>query len=119
MLDILQDLRDGATAREFDEALRELVATVRATGKAGSVTLSLHIKPASSGAEYFNVRDKITSKLPELPKGDTFLFATKDNGLSLRDPRQVEIPGTEKKAAKPDPDAQAPDNVRPISAAKS
>ena len=38
---MLKDLREGAVLPELDEALKQLVADVRATGKSGSLTLTL------------------------------------------------------------------------------
>jgi hypothetical protein len=66
---------------------------VKATGKAGSLTLSLKIKPPKKGGmAYLLIEDAISVKEPKLDKSDTVFFPIADNGLSRQDPSQSELP---------------------------
>lgn len=87
---VLQDIRDGRTHSELTAALDELLAAVRNTGKAGSITLELKVKPQRAGAEVDKVivTDKVTTKIPKPERGDDFFWVTDDNNLSRNHPRQ-------------------------------
>lgn len=86
----MQDIRDGRTHSELTAALDELLAAVRNTGKAGSISLEIKVKPASRGSEVDKVviTDKVTSKIPKPERGDDFFWVTDDNTLSRNHPRQ-------------------------------
>ena len=89
---ILQ-MNNGATLGELSEALNKVVANVRATGKAGSITLTLKVAPASKGStDVLVVESQVKTKLPEPDRGVTIFFATADNTLVRNDPRQQQLP---------------------------
>jgi hypothetical protein len=95
-MDTLLGLRDGSAIVEASERLTELIAAVRETGKGGSITLKINVRPASKGKAKTTVlmlEDQITDAIPQFDKEATMFFASDENLLSKRDPRQMEIEG--------------------------
>ncbi|MCW5981970.1 MAG: hypothetical protein KIT09_28050 [Bryobacteraceae bacterium] len=89
---ILQ-IQNGTTAAELSEALRNVVAAVRETGKAGALTLTLKVVPASKGAaDVLMIEAAVKAKLPERDRGRTVFYATEDNRLVRNDPKQQTLP---------------------------
>lgn len=84
-------LRFGTLSDELTDKLRDLVATVAFTGKAGSLTLTLALKPGKGGQ--IEVFDDIKLKEPKPEKGSSLMFATPENNLQREDPRQLQLPG--------------------------
>lgn len=86
----IQDLRDGRAHADLSAKLAELLAAVKTTGKAGSLTFKLKVKPANKGAEVDKVCviDDISTTLPVLEHGDDFFYLTEENELSRNHPRQ-------------------------------
>lgn len=68
----LQDLRDGRAHAELSGQLAELLAKVKETGKGGTLTLKLKIKPAGRGSDVDKVviADAITVDLPKPERGE-------------------------------------------------
>lgn len=90
----LRDLRQGLALDDLGDQLVGLVAHVRSTGRAGKLTLTLTVKPASKGnTDVLAIEDAVTVKLPKAETGSTILYATSDNQLSRKDPRQPELSG--------------------------
>ena len=87
----LRELRFGECLDELSAEMSKLVAAVGNTGKAGSVTLTIKLKPAGGGS--VEVADDIKSKIPTLPKGSSIFFATPENNLVRNDPRQPDLSG--------------------------
>lgn len=86
----LQELRDGRTHTELTAGLDSLLASVKNTGKGGSILLEIKIKPAGRGADVDKVviMDSISLKLPKPERGDDFYWLTDDNDLSRNHPKQ-------------------------------
>lgn len=86
----LQDLRDGRAHAELSGQLAELLAKVKETGKGGSLTLKLKIKPAGRGADVdkVTISDDIVLGLPKSERGEDFFWLTSDNDLSRNHPKQ-------------------------------
>lgn len=88
--DWLREQRGGRTHDELSTQLHDLVEAVADTGKAGSVTLTVSIKPMSAGdPNTLVVADKVTAKLPEHDRPTAVFFRTRDGNLSREDPRQL------------------------------
>lgn len=86
-------INNGATLGELSEALRNLVAAVRATGKSGALALTLRVRPASKGAtDVLMVESQVKTRLPEPERGTTIFYATDDNNLVRNDPKQMTLP---------------------------
>ena len=89
---ILQ-INNGATVAELSDALEKVVAAVRATGKSGSIALTVKVAPASKGSnDVLIVESQVRTKLPEPDRGMTIFYATDENRLVRNDPRQQQLP---------------------------
>lgn len=87
--DFVATMRGG----EFnDEAARDLAALILrcdATGKSGTMTIKITVKPGRAGQlEFF---DDTTVKGPVPSKGSTLLFGTPEGNWQHRDPRQPDL----------------------------
>ena len=90
--DTLREVRGGDALDDLATELADVVAAVRKTGKAGTLTLKLSIAPASKGdVQTLMLADTISAKLPRADRGSTVFFSDDANNLSRRDPRQGEI----------------------------
>jgi hypothetical protein len=90
--EVLKDVRDGDLVLELATKMQDLVAAVKATDKAGKLTLTLQLKSMKQGAMLV-LQDDIKLVLPEPDRQDTtFVWATEDNDLTRRDPRQPKLP---------------------------
>ena len=110
-LDFLRDHRHGVTHDELSDALQDVVAAVHDTGKSGSLTLTITVKPTNS--EALDVSDIIKTKLPQLPKSSSLFFVSPENNLVRDDPKQHRLELQEiniQQAARP---------IAPASAAKA
>lgn len=87
----LREIRFGECLDELTKEIGTLVAAVNNTGKAGSITLTIKLKPVGGGA--IEVSDDIKAKIPLLPKGSSVFFATPENNLVRNDPRQPQLEG--------------------------
>lgn len=110
---MLCDLRGGKSVLELDSSLAELVDAVRRTGKAGTLTLRLNIRPASKGrsdddVQVVMIEDAISVKAPQLERGASIFFAGIHGELTRRDPRQLTIDDVRNVEPAPAP-APAPD----------
>ncbi len=89
---ILQ-LNNGAAVAELSAALEKVLAAVRESGKPGSITFIVTVKPASKGVtSVVMVESQIKTKLPEPERGMTVFYLTEDNRLVRNDPRQQQLP---------------------------
>jgi hypothetical protein len=85
----LGEFREGRSLDELSTALQQVVAAVKVTGRAGSITYTLKIKPASKGAgNALALEDNVKVKLPEPERDSGIFFATDNNGLSRENPHQ-------------------------------
>lgn len=87
---VIEQLRGGQAECEMDEALAALCAACEESGKAGSMTLTLKVKPNGRSGQ-FVFGDDIKVKAPELAKGDTLLFQDELGNLTRSDPKQLRI----------------------------
>jgi hypothetical protein len=83
----LQEHRSGVTLAELGESLQSLVADVTDQGKAGTLTLTISIKPIGKN-DGLEVGAEIKSKPPKGEPGKSIFFATPENNLQRQDPRQ-------------------------------
>lgn len=101
-LSFLSDLRRGQAIEEYRQALVDLERSVRETGKPGSLTLTLTLKPVGKGMDAFEIKDAFTAKMPIGEKGTTLLFADDAGRMSRRDPRQPQLPTMRDVNARPE-----------------
>lgn len=83
---------DGEIMQLLDLAgdkLAELVNAVTSTGKAGSLTLKIDLKPSTAGA--LAVRGDVKIKKPARLPREALLWATPDGNLLTEDPKQMKM----------------------------
>lgn len=99
----LQEHGRGRTHDELGETLHALVSRVKDTGKKGTVTLMIEVKPLKEDDRAVIVTDKITVKLPEHDRPAGVWFVGHDGNLQKNDPdqdafqelREVPLPGVD------------------------
>lgn len=89
--DTLTALRRGELVDELADALNELTTACTDTGKVGTLTMTIKLKPGNAGQ--IEVVDEVKLKLPAPTKGSTLMFATPEGNLQRTDPRQMSIEG--------------------------
>lgn len=85
-------LLEHARGRSHDELSKSLSTVVRAvvdTGKAGTLTYTVKIKPTPNVDNMVKVEDSITAKVPELDRPASMFFVTDSGDLSLDHPQQT------------------------------
>jgi ACT domain-containing protein len=87
--EFVTDLRGGICHQEVSEAIQEVTAACRETGKVGSVTLTIKIKP--QGDRQVEILDQIKKVVPEHAKMPTFAFIDDHDNLTRSDPRQASL----------------------------
>lgn len=80
-----------ATDRELAESLRALVRAVEATGKKGSLTLRLDVKPAEQAEGAVIVNDHIALKAPQHDRKGAVAFIGRGHELAKRDPNSLPL----------------------------
>ena len=90
-LSVMQRHRGGALLNELSETLRGLVAGVQATGKSGTLTLSLKVQNAQHGHNAIMLTDKLDEKIPVIEAEASYWFGTAEGELLKEDPRQREF----------------------------
>lgn len=91
--DVLQDLDRGAVARKLGDELHDLIAAIAATGKAGSLTLQIKIKPATKvGDEAVTVGAVVKVSRPAPDMRESLFFFDGDHNLSRDHPVQPTLP---------------------------
>jgi hypothetical protein len=84
--------RRGALHAELSDVLREVVAAVQDHGKAGSLTLTIDVKPGAKGTRTLVVSDSIKTKIPQGERPSALFFADDAGNLHRDDPTQPELP---------------------------
>lgn len=88
----LREMRNGQCVEELSEQLAGLVAAVRLTGRGGSLTFKLTVKPASRGETVaLMLTDDVNVKMPKAERPSNIFFANENNLLQRSDPRQKEL----------------------------
>lgn len=88
----LREMRHGRSLQELSEQLALLVAAVRDTGKGGSLTYKITVKPASAGdVVTVQLEDDVKPNIPKPARGNSIFYANENNTLQRTDPRQREF----------------------------
>jgi hypothetical protein len=90
--DILRDIRKGRPVEEATMALADVVRAVDETGKEGSVTITLKVKPAKHGGPEKTLVAEVKAKKPIAEIAPAVFFSDDDGDLHRVDPRQEEMP---------------------------
>ncbi len=88
---LLTQLNGGGFMAEASDRLTELVQAINETGKAGSITLQIGIKPTQGKASALVFVSKITAKIPAIHPDATLMFTDEDGELHTEDPRQLKL----------------------------
>ncbi|MHB0992646.1 MAG: hypothetical protein ACYC0M_15415 [Burkholderiales bacterium] len=83
---------DGEVLQLLDlagEKLAELVNAINDTGKAGSLSIKIDLKPSTAGA--LAVRGNVTIKKPARMPREALLWPTSDGNLLSEDPKQMKM----------------------------
>lgn len=89
IINIIQELRGGQTLLELNDEAANVVKQVEETNRAGSITLTITIKPG--GGNKMVVTDKIGKSLPVADRASTLFFANEDHSLTRQMPGQVSL----------------------------
>lgn len=89
--DVLRDIRKGRPVEEATMALADVVRAVDETGKEGSVTITLKIKPAKHGGPEKTLIAEVKSKKPIADIAPAVFFSDRDGDLHRYDPAQEEM----------------------------
>lgn len=87
-MDFLREHRNGSTHDDLSEKLQELVAAVIEEGKAGTLTLTISMKPLGK-SDGLEVGADVKIKAPKPATGVSIFFASPENNLVRQDPRQT------------------------------
>jgi hypothetical protein len=79
------------TVREMSDEMRSLVQKLKATGKAGSITLTISIKPMDGDVSVLSVNDEIRVKAPEHTRKPALAWSDDDGNLSRSDPNTMPL----------------------------
>lgn len=100
IVDFLREHRHGATHDELSDKLRDLVAAVNDTGKGGTLTFAIHIKPSERGGALI-VTDDVKLSAPKPERSSSIFYASPENHLVRVDPRQQTLELREIAAVEP------------------
>ncbi|MEU0087225.1 hypothetical protein [Streptomyces sp. NPDC006274] len=92
--EFLQEQAGGTLHTELSEKLHDLVQAVQETGKGGSITLKIDVKPIpGTDGRTLTVTDAVVTKLPKTERPKSIFFIDDDMNLSRTDPRQPVLTG--------------------------
>lgn len=91
---VLSGMKRGEVLSDLDEALKDIVQAVQATGKPGTITLKLKISPdgeSNNQSPLYKVEDDISIKKPRKGRGPSRFFGDEEGNLLRNDPKQTEM----------------------------
>lgn len=91
---LLVDLNDGTTLSAMTADLAELLQTVKATGRSGSLTLKIKVASASKGGSEVDKVTILAERKLELPKPEQpqdFFWLTDEAEPTRQHPRQQSL----------------------------
>lgn len=89
--DVLREIRRGRVVDDATLKLQRLVEAVTQTGKAGTLTLELTVKPNKNDKEQVVLISKVKCKTPEEELPEAIFFVDEDFDLVRDDPKQREM----------------------------
>ena len=87
--DIMRDVKKGRLVEEATAALADVVRAVDEVGKAGSVSITLTVKPGDGSEKTLVATVKVNKPTKEIPAA--IFFSDADGDLHRSDPRQQEM----------------------------
>ena len=90
--DVLGLVRGGYALHDASKKLAEVIQAVKATGKAGEVTLTIKISPDKTDDRIFTLKPSVKAKIPEKGYAEGHVFVDPVTGkLTKEDPAQLEL----------------------------
>ena len=89
--DILRDIRKGRAVDLASQRLAEIVQAVDETGKPGSLTITIKVKPEKGGGSLKNLAVDVKAKIPEIDLPEGIFYSDADGDLHRSDPKQEEM----------------------------
>lgn len=89
----LLDVNKGQSNLELSEKLHGLIAEVQRTGKAGSLTYKVEVKPEAGTDGLVIVTDQIACKLPQGERRKSLFFVDGNGDLTRDNPQQHSLFG--------------------------
>lgn len=89
--DVLRDIRRGRAVEQATRLLNEVVRAVDETGKPGTVTITLTVKPEKGGGTQKTIIAAVKAKKPEGDIPEAVFFSDADGDLHRSDPQQSEM----------------------------
>lgn len=91
--DFLAEVNAGSSHAELSSLFNELVASVVDTGKVGTLTYTIKVKPAGRNAEgTILITDDIKVKLPVGERAESVFFVDSAGNVSRHNPNQERLP---------------------------
>lgn len=91
-LRVLESHKHGCALTELSGAIKHVTASVQETGKPGTITFTLSIKPATRGAiGTLVIETKVKTKCPEAEAPASIFYADADFNLVREDPNQTQM----------------------------
>jgi hypothetical protein len=78
----------GLPIETADSCLRDVISAVQRSGKSGSVTVTLEVKP--NGEMGFAASAKVTAKAPQVAFGQSFFYMGRNGDLSRQAPDLIQ-----------------------------
>ena len=104
--DWLREQSNGRTLDELSDALADVSAAVRETGKKGTLTLTITISPVKNGGGALVVADQVKALAPKPDRRTSVFYADDHGNLTREDPRQPTFEGLREVPAPADPKEQ-------------
>lgn len=92
LVDVISQSRGAAVLTDAARLLNELSRAVKETGKSGTLTLRLTIKPDKTDNTVVSVDPEVSAKTPKRPYPSSVFYVNDQTGdLTREDPRQLEL----------------------------
>lgn len=91
--DWLREQSAGKTHDDLTEALAEVVAGVKDTGKKGTLTLTITIAPLDKAGTAMTVQDVVKKVVPQHDRRKSIFYPTASGSLVRDDPQQPTFEG--------------------------
>lgn len=91
IFDVMSQIKGGAAIHDAAKDLNELVRAVKATGKAGSLTIKLTVEPDKADDTVCTIQPDVTLKLPKKARAKGIFYIDDKGDLTREDPRQLEL----------------------------
>lgn len=88
----LQEQRGGEAHAEASALLQDLILAATATGKTGSLTVQIKVKPSKAGGRTVTITDVVKATIPEHDREISVFYVDDDGNLHRNDPRQQTLP---------------------------